>query len=107
MSASLKRLSRVIRTHPGTRHFRIYFNLTARDQHGSGGATIYVREFKQIGFENDPYSGFVIYWTNVNDAAIHAVAATNGAFASFVKEAWSSVTFALAVRRVFTPWPPY
>jgi hypothetical protein len=94
VSASLKRLSRALDHHPATAHYRIYFDLTGRDEHGGGGATYYVRKFKQIGFENDPGSGFVVYWTNVGDAAIHAAATTNGTFNSFGKEAWRSVSYA-------------
>jgi hypothetical protein len=90
VSASLKKLSQEIRRHPATENYRVYFDLSARDKHGAGGATFYDRKFKQIGFENDPGSGFVVYWTNVDDTAIHAAAATNGTFLSFGREAWYS-----------------
>jgi hypothetical protein len=90
VSASLQKLSQEIRQHPGAKRYRIYFRQSIRDRHGIGGAVLYVPANKQIGFENDPGSGFVAYWTNIDNFAINAAAATNGTFKSFGQEAWYS-----------------
>jgi hypothetical protein len=92
-SASLKMLSQQFSRYPTTELFRVYFDLSKRDRHGGGGATLYERKWRSIGFENDPGSGFIAKWTNVTEAAIQAAAATNGTFNSFGSAAWWSSSY--------------
>lgn len=90
VTASLKRLSQEIKRHPKAYRYTIYFSQRVRDRHGIGGSVLFVPSTKQIGFENDPGSGFVAYWTNVDSVAISSAADTNGTFLSFGREAWYS-----------------
>lgn len=79
---------------PDSKRCRVYFRFDPPvpqprfDPTGYGGAVWYVREFGWLGFEQDPHSGFVYYWTNISAAQIHAMASTNGLFSSLGPWDW-------------------
>jgi hypothetical protein len=82
--ASLKTLSIEIHRYPSNQLFCIAF----RADVGGYGSTLYDRKYNTIGFALDPDSGYTTRWTHVDDAAIDAVAATNGTLKNFGNEAY-------------------
>jgi hypothetical protein len=85
VKASIKRLSQELRRRPGTQRYIVWFRIAQRDPVGSRAATVYCRRFQQFGWAGDPTSGFDDSWDNIGDSTIHAIAATNGSFASLAK----------------------
>jgi hypothetical protein len=83
--ASVRELSRELRRYPNLQNYRAYFTLRRGDRAGRGGALWYAANYEEFGLETDPDSGWSVRWTNVDARTIHAVAATNGALASFGK----------------------
>ena len=85
VNASIQKLSLEMRRRPGTQKYTIWFRLAEADRDGAGGATIYERPHKLFGWAADPTSGWMDCWTNIDESTIHAVAETNGTFASLGK----------------------
>jgi hypothetical protein len=93
VKASLPALSHEIRRCSKTKYYQICFDVRPPDRLSGRGSILYDRKSKVIGLENDPDSGWIVRWDNVDDNYIHAVVATNGTFESFGNEAWSSSTY--------------
>jgi hypothetical protein len=87
VKGSIHKLAQEMRRRPTTQKYTIWFHLAEPDRSGGGGATIYERRQATVGWVADPTSAWMDYWTNVDDATIHAVAATNGTFESLGKAA--------------------
>jgi hypothetical protein len=82
---SIQELSRQLNGNSRAEVFRVYWR---DDETGHQYATLYMRHWRTVGYEDDPGSGFVAEWTNVDESTIHLIASKGGSFDDFGDPSW-------------------
>lgn len=90
--ASIQALSEELHCHPHADMYRVYWRVPSEASDVSRYATIYAPKFETFGYEDDPGSGPVVEWANVDEEAIHLVARRNGTFEDFGTPSWTGRT---------------